>query len=101
MDYVKTALMLRDAGQEEESRKVLAEGVIYYLRKVEDLFNGTPYYDIPILVVTAERICGFLRNTNGFINERVNAFDELFGEWVSESIIAMTIAGGEEKQCSE
>lgn len=70
MDYTKTALRLRDAGQEEEARKVLAEGVAYYLCKAEDLFNGTPYCDIPILVMAAERICGFLRNTDGFIMGR-------------------------------
>ena len=101
MDYTKTVLRLRDAGQEEEARKVLAEGVIYYLRKAEDLFNGTPYCDIPILVMAAERICGLLRNTDGFINGQANVFDESLGEYVSKSIIAMTIAGGEEERCWE
>lgn len=101
MDYAKTALRLHDAGQEEEARKVLAEGVMYYSRKEEDLFNGTTYCDIPILVMAAERICGFLRNTDGFINGQANVFDESLGEYVSKSIIAMTIAGGEEEQCLE
>ena len=101
MDYTKTALRLRDAGQEEEARKVLAEGVAYYLCKAEDLFNGMPYCDIPILVMAAERICGFLRNTDGFINGQANVFDESLGEYVSKSIIVMTIAGGEEEQCLE
>ena len=101
MDYAKTALRLHDAGQEEEARKVLAEGVMYYSRKAEDLFNGTPYCDIPILVMAAERICGFLRNTDGFINGQANVFDESLGEYVSKSIIVMTIARGEEEQCLE
>ena len=84
MDYAKIALRLHDAGQEEEARKVLAEGVMYYSRKAKDLFNGTPYCDIPILVMAAERICGFLRNTDGFINGQANVFDESLGEYVSK-----------------
>ena len=51
--------------------------------------------------MAAERICGFLRNTDGFINGRANVFDESLGEYVSKSVIAMTIAGGEEEQCLE
>ena len=101
MDYAKTALRLHDAGREEEARKVLAEGVMYYSRKAEDLFNGTPYCDIPILVMAAERVCKSLRSVSDSINGQANAFDESFGEWVSESIITMVIARGEEKRCSE
>ena len=101
MNYTKTALRLRDAGQEEEARKVLAEGVMYYSHKAEDLFSGTPYCDIPILVMAAERICGILRNTDGFINGQANVLDESLGKHISKSIIAMTIAGGEEEQCLE
>lgn len=101
MDYAKTALRLHDAGQEEEALKVLIGGFKYYLHEVQSLFNGTPYCDIPILVMAAERVCKSLRSVSDSINGQANAFDESFGEWVSESIITMVIAGGEEKRCSE
>ena len=101
MDYAKTALRLHDAGQEEEALKVLIGGFKYYLREVQSLFNGASDFDKAVLIVAAERICGFLRNTDGFINGQANVFDESLGEYVSKSIIAMTIVGGEEERCWE
>ena len=101
MNYTKTALRLRDAGQEEEALKVLIGGFKCYLREVQSLFNGASDFDKAVLIVAAERVCKSLRSVSDAINEQANAFDESFGEWVSESIITMVIAGGEEEQCLE
>lgn len=96
MDYAKTALKLHDAGQEEEALKVLSGGFKHYLHEFQNLCNGASYFDKAILIVVAERVCKTLRNASDSINEQANTLDESFGEWVSESITTMVIAGREE-----
>ena len=101
MDYAKTAFRLHDAGQEEDALKVFIGGFKHYLHEVQSLFNGASDFDKAVLIVAAERVCKSLRSVSDSINGQANAFDELFGEWVSESIITMVIAGGEEERCWE
>lgn len=101
MDYTKTALRLRDAGQEEEARKVLAEGVAYYLCKAEDLFNRDAVLRHPYFGYGGRADLRVLTQHGWLYNGQANVFDESLGEYVSKSIIVMTIAGGEEEQCLE
>lgn len=91
MSYTEESTILYTEGRGEKADKKLLEGVIHYTSELLALVNSAPYLDKCILVVVAEQVCKFLRDTDNDIDALANMLENGLGTRVTDAITQVTI----------